>query len=55
MLVLEHAVLGKVKLVFLHTGKDLLVFISTDISISGKEILDQLIKRDGILNKDIKI
>jgi hypothetical protein len=26
----EHATLEKVKLVFLHTGKDLLVFISTE-------------------------
>jgi ABC-type uncharacterized transport system substrate-binding protein len=37
--IVEAAILGKVKLVFLHTGKDLLVFISTDLNILGKEIL----------------
>jgi len=46
--IVEHAVLGKVKLVFLHTGKDLLVFISTDISIVGKEILATYKKRWNI-------
>ena len=44
----SFGVLGKVKLVFLHTGKDLLVFISTDISISGKEILETYKKRWNI-------
>lgn len=55
--VLEHAVLGKVKLVFLHTGKDLLVFISTDISISGKEILETYKKRWNIEQgyKDLRL
>ena len=46
--IVEHAVLGKVKLVFLHTGKDLLVFISTDITIAGKEILATYKKRWNI-------
>ena len=46
--IVEHAVLGKVKLVFLHTGKDLLVFISTDITITGKEILATYKKRWNI-------
>ena len=46
--IVEHAVLGKVKLVFLHTGKDLLVFISTDIIIAGKEILATYKKRWNI-------
>jgi SRSO17 transposase len=46
--IIEHAVLGKVKLVFLHTGKDLLVFISTDISLAGKEILATYKKRWNI-------
>jgi len=44
----EHSTLGKVKLVFLHTGKDLLVFISTDITIAGKEILSTYKKRWNI-------
>ncbi|MDA3908857.1 MAG: transposase [Sulfurimonas sp.] len=46
--IVEHSVLGKVKLVFLHTGKDLLIFISTDISIAGKEILATYRKRWNI-------
>ena len=46
--IIEHAVLGKVKLVFLHVGKDLLVFISTDIFLSGKEILATYKKRWNI-------
>jgi len=46
--IVEHAVLGKVKLVFLHTGKDLLIFISTDITIAGKEILATYKKRWNI-------
>ena len=44
----EHTVLGKVKLVFLHTGKDLLVFISTDLSLLAKEILLTYKKRWNI-------
>jgi SRSO17 transposase len=46
--VVEHVVLGRVKLVFLHTGKDLLVFISTDIALSAKEILATYKKRWNI-------
>ncbi len=46
--IIEHAVLGKIKLVFLHTGKDLLVFISTDITIAGKEIIATYKKRWNI-------
>lgn len=46
--IVEHATLGKVKLVFLHTGKDLLVFISTDITLVGKDILATYKKRWNI-------
>lgn len=46
--IVEHPVLGKVKLVFLHTGKDLLIFISTDITIAGKKILETYKKRWNI-------
>lgn len=46
--IVEHTALGKVKLVFLHTGKDLLVFISTDLILSGKEILATYKKRWNI-------
>jgi len=46
--VVEHTALGKVKLVFLHTGKDLLVFISTDLSLSAKEVLATYKKRWNI-------
>jgi hypothetical protein len=46
--VVEHATLDKVKLVFLHTSKELLVFISTDITLSGKDILATYKKRWNI-------
>jgi len=46
--IVEHALLGKVKLVFLHTGKDLLVFISTDLQLTAKEILATYKKRWNI-------
>ncbi len=46
--IIEHTVLGKVKLVFLHTGKNLLVFISTDLALCGKEILATYKKRWNI-------
>ncbi len=46
--IVEHAVLGKVKLVFLYTGKNLLVFISTDLQLSAKEILATYKKRWNI-------
>ena len=46
--IVEHQVLGKVKLVFLHTGKDLLVFISTDLALVAKKILATYKKRWNI-------
>jgi SRSO17 transposase len=46
--IIEHAILGKVKLVFLHTGKDILIFISTDIALSGSKILATYKKRWNI-------
>ena len=46
--IVEHTVLGKIKLVFLHTGKDLLVFISTDLSLPAKEVLATYKKRWNI-------
>jgi hypothetical protein len=46
--IVEHHLLGKVKLLFLHTGKELLVFISTDLSLSGKKMLDIYKKRWNI-------
>jgi SRSO17 transposase len=47
-MIAEHHTLGKVKLLFLHTSKELLIFISTDLSLSGKEILDTYKKRWNI-------
>ena len=46
--IVQHAKLGKVKLVFLHTHKELLVFISTHLSLSGMEIIDIYKKRWNI-------
>lgn len=46
--VAEHKELGRVKLVFLHTGKDLLVFISTDLALSGEDIITTYRKRWNI-------
>ena len=46
--IVEHATLGKIKLVFLHTGKDLLIFISTDLQLLAKEILATYKKRWNI-------
>ena len=46
--IVEHDTLGKVKLVFLHTGEDLLAFISTDLQLSAKEILATYKKRWNI-------
>ena len=46
--IVEHKELGKVKLVFLHTGKDLLVFIATDLSLSANEVLAIYKKRWNI-------
>ena len=47
-MIAEHHTLGKVKLLFLHTSKELLIFISTDLSLSGKEIIDTYKKRWNI-------
>ncbi len=44
----EHHALGKVKLVFLHTGKELIVLISTDLSLGAKEIIETYKKRWNI-------
>ena len=46
--IVEHKLLGKVKLLFLHTGKELIVFISTDLSLSGKAIIATYKKRWNI-------
>ena len=46
--VVEHAKLGKVKLVFLQTAKELIIFISTHLSLTGKEIIDIYKKRWNI-------
>ncbi len=40
--IVEHQLLGKVKLVFLHTGKVLLVFISTDLLLPVKKIIAKI-------------
>ena len=47
-MIVEHHQLGKVKLLFLHTKKELLIFISTDLSLTGKEIIDTYKKRWNI-------
>ena len=44
----EHHSLGKVKLVFLHTGKELIVLISTDLSLGAKKIIETYKKRWNI-------
>lgn len=46
--IVEHGKLGKVKLVFLRTHKELLVFISTHLSLSGSQIIDIYKKRWNI-------
>jgi len=46
--VVEHAKLGKVKLVFLRTAKELIIFISTHLSLTGMEIIDIYKKRWNI-------
>ncbi len=46
--VVEHKELGRVKLVFLHTGKDLIVFISTDLALSAGDIITTYRKRWNI-------
>jgi SRSO17 transposase len=47
-LIAEHHQLGKVKLLFLHTGKELLIFISTDLFLSGKQMIETYKKRWNI-------
>jgi hypothetical protein len=47
-LIAEHHLLGNVKLLFLHTGKELLIFISTDLSLAGQEIIETYKKRWNI-------
>ena len=44
----EHTKLGKVRLLFMRTGKELLVFISTDLSLSGKALINTYKKRWNI-------
>ena len=46
--IVEHTKLGKVKLVFLRTHKERLVFISTHCFLSGMEIIDIYKKRWNI-------
>jgi len=46
--IVEHAKLGKVKLVFLRTHKELIVFISSHLVLSGREIIDIYKKRWNI-------
>lgn len=46
--IVEHPKVGKMKLVFLSTKKELIIFASTDISLSGKEIIDIYKKRWNI-------
>ncbi len=46
--IVEHQTLGKVKLVFLRTKKELIVFISTDLSLGAQEILEIYKKRWNI-------
>ena len=46
--IVEHKILGKVKLVFLHTGKELIAIISIDLSLSSKEITTTYKKRWNI-------
>ncbi|MGC9424169.1 IS4 family transposase, partial [Vibrio sp.] len=47
-MVVEHHQLSKVKLVFLHTGKELLIFISTNLALSGKQVIETYKKRWNI-------
>jgi len=44
----EHHTLGKIKLVFLHTGKELIVLVSTDLSLNAKAIIETYKKRWNI-------
>jgi len=44
----EHHLLGRVKLLFLHTDKELIIFITTDLSLSGKAMIETYKKRWNI-------
>lgn len=44
----EHKTLGRVKLVFLRTKKEMIVLISTDLSLSAEKIIDTYKKRWNI-------
>lgn len=46
--IVEHHTLGRVKLVFLHTGKELIIFISTDTHLTAKEVIETYRKRWNI-------
>ncbi len=46
--IVEHHTLGKVKLVFLHTGKELIVLISTDLAMNASQIIETYKKRWNI-------
>ena len=46
--IVEHHTLGKVKLVFLHTSKELIVLISTDLSLYASQIIETYKKRWNI-------
>ncbi len=46
--IVAHHTLGKARLVFLHTGKEMIVLISTDLSLSAKEIIETYKKRWNI-------
>jgi hypothetical protein len=46
--IVTHSIVGKIKLVFLSTNKELLIFASTDINLTGKEIIEIYKKRWNI-------
>ncbi len=46
--VTEHQLLGRVKLLFLNTGKEVITLISTDLSLNAKEIIEIYKKRWNI-------
>ena len=46
--IVEHQTLGKVKLVFLHTKKELIILISTDLSLNASQIIETYKKRWNI-------
>ena len=46
--IVEHKILGKIKLVFLHTGKELIVLISTDLAMNASQIIETYKKRWNI-------